>query len=198
MTLLILISILCISALPVVSAAETGSHGPIVSHATPEQIKLINELWGSDISIGEYMQKVHPEHLVDVPDAAKKDMFQRKMIWPDGKVNRIASLSKLTTSLTVTGYISKISSNRIDFGGKSQLSPPSATAGYIYVEAFLKNSAGTTVDSTSASDRGVNSVDTGYKMYFWPANGVYHVESYGYTTTPRLEGTASSGTVTIP
>jgi hypothetical protein len=196
LVLLIAISILCIGILPVVSAADASDNSPTVSHATPEQIELINNLWGSDITIGEYMEKVHPEHLVDVPDDVKNKMFQRKMNWPDGKdEDKITELSRLT-SLTVTGYITKVSSTRIDFGGISQLS--SGTASYIYVEAFLVNAADSRVDSTAASAQGASSVDTGYKMYFWPADGSYHVHTYGYTITPSLSGSGHSGSVTIP
>jgi len=196
LVLLIAISILCIGALSVVSAAEAGTSAPIISHATPEQIQLINELWGSDITIGEYMEKVHPEHLVDVPDDVKKDMYQRKMHWPDETDEKnIAGLSKLQ-SLTVTGRIQKYSSTRIIYGAGATMS--SGTASYIYVEAFLVNAADSQVDSTSASTTGAGSVDTGDKMYFWPDNGSYHVHAWGYTITPDLEDSDHTGSITIP
>lgn len=196
LVVLIAISILCIGALPVVSAAEAGTSAPLISHATPEQIKLINELWGSDITIGEYMEKVHPEHLVGVSDDVKKEMNQRKMIWPDETgENKIAELSKLV-SLSVTGDITKVSSTRIDYKGRSALS--AGTASYIYVEAFLVNAADSQVDSTSASARQAGSADTGYKMYFWPVDGSYHVHVFGYSLNPDLDGTYHTGSVTIP
>jgi hypothetical protein len=195
LVLLIAISILCIGVLPIVSAADASGDTLRISHASPDQVDLINKLWGSDITIGEYMETVHPEHLVDVPDEVKTQMFQRKMNWPDGKVeNKITELSRLT-SLTVTGYITKVSSSRIDFRGKSVLS--SGTASYIYVEAFLKK-GGSKVDSTAASAQGVGSVDTGYKMHFWPDDGTYRVDAWGYTITPGLEASDQTGTITIP
>ena len=196
LALLIVLSILCIGALPVVSAAEANTPAPIISHATPEQIKLINELWGSDITIGEYMEKVHPEHLVGVSDDVKKEMNQRKMIWPDETgENKISELSKLV-SLTVTGRIQKYSSTRIIYGGKARLS--SGIASYIYVEAFLVNAADSQVDSTSASANSAGSVDTGDKMYFWPDDGSYHVHAWGYTITPGYEDSDHTGSITIP
>lgn len=191
---LICFSIICITGIPVVSAADASNNSPTISHATPEQNKLINDLWGSDITIGEYMEKVHPEHLVNVPDDVKSKMFQRKMVWPDGKEqNRISDLSPLA-SLTVRGYIDKVSSSRIDFRGKAKAT---TTASYIYVESFLMN-YGSEVDSTAASDQDTNAVDTGYKMFFWPDDGTYHVEAWGYTITPDLEDSDETGTITIP
>jgi hypothetical protein len=196
LVLLIFISMICIVTLPLVSAADTGNSSFRVSHSSPEQVDLINKLWGSDITIGEYMEKVHPEHLVDVPDDVKKNMYQRKMIWPDdNEETKIAELSRLT-SLTVTGRIQKYSSTQIIYGGKAKLS--SGTASYIYVEAFLVNAADSQVDSTAASARSAGSVDTGDKMYFWPADGSYHVHAWGYTITPDLEDSDHTGSVTIP
>lgn len=193
--LLIVISMICIVTLPIASAADTRDSSLRVSHSTPEQVEMINKLWGSDITIGEYMEKVHPEHLVDVSAEEKKNLYQRKMTWPDGKKDRMTELSRLT-SLTVFGYITKVSSTRIDYRGKSELS--SGVAGYIYVEAFLVNAADSNVDSTAASSRGANSVETVTKMYFSPANGNYHVHTSGYTITPDLSGSGHSGSVTIP
>jgi hypothetical protein len=196
--MLIFISMICIAVVPVVSAADVGTSSTrIVSNATPQQLEKINALWGKDITIGDYMEQVHPEHLVGVSDDIKKIMHERKMIWPDGKKEmRIAQLSRLTPTLYVSCTISKYSSTRIDYSGTSQLS--SGQAGYIYNEAFLRNAADTKVDSTSASAQGANSVSTTTKMYFWPANGNYHVTTYGYTISPDREGTSASGTITIP
>ncbi|MFA5331085.1 MAG: hypothetical protein WC342_01795 [Methanoregula sp.] len=188
---------ICIAIVPVVSAADAGTSSYHVSNATPEQLEKINALWGTDITIGEYMEKVHPEHLVDISDDVKKIMDQRKMIWPDEKNEmRFAQLSRLATTLTVSCTISKVSSTRIDYSGKSQLS--SGVATYIYNEAFVVNAANTKVDSTSASTQAANSVSTINKMYFWPPNGNYHVTSYGYTISPNLEDTDATGTISIP
>ena len=114
--LLIFISMIGIAIVPVVTAADAGSSSSYrVSNATPEQLEKINALWGTDITIGEYMEQVHPEHLVGVPDDVKKIMYQQKMIWPDEKnetrINetRIAQLSRLTPTLSVSCTISKVS-----------------------------------------------------------------------------------------
>ncbi|ABN58006.1 hypothetical protein Memar_2081 [Methanoculleus marisnigri JR1] len=44
-------------------------------------LSLIDELWGTDITIGEYLEKVHPEFLTDMSDDEKADVYQRKMTW---------------------------------------------------------------------------------------------------------------------
>lgn len=198
--MLIFISMICIAVVPVVSAADVGTSSTrIVSNATPQQLEKINALWGKDITIGDYMEQVHPEHLVGVSDDIKKIMHERKMIWPDGKnETRMTQLSRLTSTLTVSCTISKVSSTRIDYHGQSVLTPSTPVASYIYIEAFVRNAADTKVDSTSASAQGESSVFTTNKMYFWPPNGVYHVTAYGYSITPNLEGTSQTGTVSIP
>jgi len=196
--LLIFISMIGIAIVPVVSAADVGSSSSYrVSNATPEQLEKINALWGTDITIGDYMEQVHPEHLVGVSDDVKKIMHERKMIWPNVKnETKIAQLSRLTASLSVTCTITKVSSSQINYYGRSTLS--SGQAVYIYNEAFLRNAAGTKVDSTSISDQYANSVTTQNKMYFWPANGNYYVTSYGYTISPDLDGAGQTGTISIP
>ncbi len=196
--MLVFISVIGIAFVPVVNAANVGSSSSYrVSNATPEQLEKINALWGTDITVGDYMEQVHPEHLVGVSDDVKKIMHERKMIWPDGKnETKIAQMSKLTASLSVTCTITKVSSTQINYRGTSTLSSGQAT--YIYNEAFLWNAAGTKVDSTSASTQAANSVSTQTKMYFWPASGNYHVTSYGYTISPNLEGTGQTGTISIP
>jgi hypothetical protein len=189
--LLIIVSTLCIVTLPLVSAADASSSSSRTSIASQDQVDTINALWGSDITIGEYMEKVHPEHLAGVPNEVKKDMYTRKMIWPDEKpVDSANGDSRVSTlaSLNVIGDLS-IYSNHVNFWSTATLS--SGTASYIYVESFLKNAADTTVGSTSGSNRGTNSVACSNNV-MWPAAGYYHVHSWGYTITPSSEGSHHS------
>lgn len=191
MALLIALCMISIGFLPVVSAADTGEQSLRVSQADQNQIDMINKLWGSDITIGEYMEKVHPEHLVDVPDEVKKDMYARKMNWPgEEPVASEVAPSRMSTlaSLSVIGDLA-IYTNRVNFWSTATLS--SGTASYIYVESFLKNSADSTVGSTSGSNRGTNSVACSNNV-MWPAAGYYHVHSWGYTITPSTEGSHHS------
>jgi len=194
LVLLIVISILCIGTLPIVNAADANGNTPTISHASPEQLELINKLWGSDITIGEYMEKVHPEHLVDVPDEVKKDMYLRKMNWPDENTATAESGSTdtrqtLRATLQVIGDLT-IYWNHINFWSTATLQGADR-ASYIYVESFLKNSADSTVGSTSGSNTNTNSVACSNNVA-WPAAGYYHVHSWGYTTSPDTEGSHHS------
>lgn len=157
---------------------------------------MINDLWGSDITIGEYMEKVHPEHLVGVPDDVKKEMYQRKMNWPEEENNNaISSISNqvksILATLTVTGYATPFS-NRVEFTSTALCSDP---ASYIYVDSFLKNAADSSIGSCSASSHDYINRVTCSNMVTWPAAGYYHVHSWGYTISPSSEGSHHSPTV---
>ena len=187
--LLLSICLICMATIPLVSAGGTADDKVLVTHATMDQVKKINELWGSDITIGEYMEKVHPEHLVGVPDDVKKEMYQRKMNWPEEENNNaIADISNQVKSILATLTVSGSSaaySNRVQF---SSYAICSQQASYIYVDSFLKNAADTTAGSCSASSTNyVNAVSCS-NMVAWPAAGYYHVHSWGYTISPSSEG----------
>jgi hypothetical protein len=51
--------------------------------ANEEQLEMINQLWGQDITIGEFLEKVMPEALVDAPEEMNKHRYATKMNWPD-------------------------------------------------------------------------------------------------------------------
>lgn len=191
--LLICLSVICIGCVSLVSAQDKSENKVIVTHSSPEQVKMINELWGSDITIGEYMEKVHPEQLVGVSDEIKKEMHQRKMNWPEEKNDAPSSeirdpMRALRTTLTVSGDLT-IYWNRIYYTSTATCSSP---ASYIYVEAFLNNAADSTVGSTSSSSRDLLDTITCTNTVAWPATGYYHVHSYGYTIAPDSEGSAHS------
>jgi hypothetical protein len=80
--MLVCLSLICIAGIPIVSATSSSDNNVRLVQATPEQVEKINELWGSDITIGDYMEQVHPEQLVGVSDEVIKEMHQRKMHWP--------------------------------------------------------------------------------------------------------------------
>jgi len=191
----LIICLICIATIPLVSAGSTSDDKVLVTRATPDQVKMINALWGSDITIGEYMEKVHPEHLVGVPDDVKKEMYQRKMNWPEEENNNaISSISNQVKSmlaiLTVTGYATP-NWNRVDFTSTATCSQ---VASYIYVDSFLKNAADTSVGSCSASSQNGIGV-TCSNMVTWPAAGNYHVHSWGYTISPSSEDSDHSSSV---
>ncbi|WP_292419879.1 hypothetical protein [Methanoregula sp.] len=186
--MLICLSLICIASIPVVSAADSADSKIRVVQATAEQVEKINQLWGSDITIGDYMERVHPEQLVGVSDEVIKEMHQRKMHWPDE--NKMpaeqAQPDSILATLTVDGDLT-IYSNRINFGSYASCSQ---SASYIYVESFLKNTADSTVGSTSGSTSG--SYVSCSNNVAWPPTGYYHVHSWGYTITPSTEGSDHS------
>ena len=53
------------------------------SVATDEQLKIMNELEGTDITIGEYMQKVWPEFYAELDDEQKEKINNWKKSWSD-------------------------------------------------------------------------------------------------------------------
>jgi hypothetical protein len=186
--MLICLSLICIASIPLVSAADSAGNNIRVVQATPEQVAKINQLWGSDITIGDYMEQVHPEQLVGVSDEVIKEMHQRKMHWPgEEKVPvKPAQTDSILATLTVDGDLT-IYWNHIHFGSYASCSQ---SASYIYVESFLKNSADSTVGSTSGSTSG-SYVECSNNVA-WPPAGYYHVHSWGYTITPSTEGSDHS------
>lgn len=51
--------------------------------ANEEQLEMINQLWGQDITIGEFLEKVMPKALVDAPEEMNEHRYATKMNWPD-------------------------------------------------------------------------------------------------------------------
>jgi len=50
--------------------------------ASEEQLEMINLLVGQNITIGEFMEKVFPEVLEDMPEEIAKNLYATEMIWP--------------------------------------------------------------------------------------------------------------------
>ncbi len=180
----ILILVLVSALIGVASAAD--EKGVVRSDATEAQLSLINELHGKDITVLEYMEMVHPEHLVGIPDSYKENMAGQKMTWwgkePTPK-NEQPAPDRATVTVSANGC--KSDWRTIRFGGNCTASGLENPPWYIYVEAFLiDRDSGQTVDSTSASSQqGVWSVPAS-KDKLYPANGQYCVHAWGYIPTP--------------
>ncbi len=188
MMMLVCLSLICIAGIPIVSAAASSDNNVRLVQATPEQVEKINELWGSDITIGDYMEQVHPEQLVGVSDEVIKEMHQRKMHWPEDNqaIKEPEQPDSILATLTVDGDLT-IYWNYVHFGSYASCTQ---SASYIYVESFLKNSADSTVGSSSGSTSGAY-VECANNVA-WPPAGYYHVHSWGYTITPSTEGSDHS------
>ena len=95
--------------------------------ATDEQLKIMNELEGTDITIGEYMQKVWPEFYAEMSDEQKEKINNWKKSWPDDtkSVNKQENNEEETDDIgeESTGPVSRLTANaakavnRIGYGG---------------------------------------------------------------------------------
>lgn len=83
--------------------------------ATDEQLKIMNELEGTDITIGEYMQKVWPEFYAELDDGQKEKINNWKKSWPDDvkSVNRQENNEEKTDEIKAenTGTGSQLTAN---------------------------------------------------------------------------------------
>lgn len=51
--------------------------------ANEEQLNIIGELWGTDITVGEVLEQVFPEVLADMPEYILERVYAIKIHWPD-------------------------------------------------------------------------------------------------------------------
>ena len=76
----------------------------VSAEATGEQLKVMNELEGSDITIGEYLQKAWPQFYDELTDEQKERVSRWKKGWPKDPVdieeNQINWHSQNITSYT--------------------------------------------------------------------------------------------------
>jgi len=184
----ILVALLLACALVVtVSAAEEKN--VVRTVADEAQLKTINELYGKDITVLDYMEKVHPEHLAGVKDSIKENMARQTMMWwgkepsvTDVSADRMVRTLRATVMVTASGY--KVDYRTIRYSGtcRSSISNPS----YIYVDAALINSqTGQTVASTSVSSSAGLSQVSAQQDKLYPANGQYYTHAWGYTASPN-------------
>lgn len=173
---------------PMVSAAE--KIGQVT--ATQDQLVLINQLWGTNITVGEYMEKVYPEHLANIPNDVKQDMYARQIVWSDGKnTDPITSKSLIPNAigdLVVAGAMD-FYSGRIQYRSVAFLNG-GMDASYVYVTSNLKK-GGTIVASTYNYAYNANGVEAIGNLYN-PTSGYYSVYSYGYSIGPDRSGSQTT------
>lgn len=177
--------------MPAVSAQPRESMEVITTDEAT--LSLIDELWGTDITIGEYLEKVHPEFLTDMSDDEKADVYQKKMPWSATDLQ--STNTRAASSVVVHAMISK-SSPFINFGGSIQFYGDNDPS-YIYVEAFLRNHADKTVGSASKSGNNVRYVE-GTNMIAYPEADDYRVYAWGYALPSDAEDQEWTGWVTYP
>jgi hypothetical protein len=164
--------------------------------ASPQQVGRINELWGQDISVGEYFENVYPDELKAMPEPVKNDMYKQKMSW--GRSDRRTVSSGISTDkllsnfIDVTATFSK-SSTGIYYHGRAITSSP---VSYLYVEAYLKNDAQQVVSSTSWHVAGSDVL--AYNNVYYPASDSYYVHAWGYAPSPYMEDSMDTGYFNFP
>ncbi len=100
-----------------------------------KQLEIARQLWGTDITNGEYIKQVFPEAYDESPDAATKAYYEMKMIWIDPmKNNEEISESSINSTLAKTiylvaanGKVEKSSSTKISFSSYEKMVLPSPT-----------------------------------------------------------------------
>jgi len=165
---LLLLAMICVP----VSASEQAVTSDAATCA------LIDELWGQDISIGEYFEQVHPEFLVDMPDDVRSKIYQQKMNWPEtaaadenNLVERFRTLSDPFISCTAYMSMEYYQNNpyAIRFGGTTRTSE---VVPYLYIEVYLKRvDTDETVSNTAHSVRNA-AYDDAENLRPYPPPGV--------------------------
>lgn len=70
--------------MPHVSASEVESPDSQMKYyaANTAQIEVANQLWGQDISMGEYYEAVMPDFLAGMPEDVRAHLYTVKKVWP--------------------------------------------------------------------------------------------------------------------
>lgn len=182
---LILLLLAAIVMVPMVSAEKNMTGRTISATATKEQVDKINELWGKDITAGEYFQQIHPQLLVDMPDDIRVQLFKKKWIWPDSHELEIKTPANSLRRVPITceGQLQS-HPNYIHFAGMAQYS--GGTPGYMAFSTYLVNSADQVKSSTTDSGYSVNYLNS--DNYWQPdVSGSYHTHTTAFSLNPSYD-----------
>jgi hypothetical protein len=174
--LLLLTSVLVLVlsvVLPTVALADSRLQNP--SH--DQQLKIIKNLWGKDITIGDFLEKVRPEDLYGRTKDQIEKMYEAKMVWPDRskKNSPIAPTYYLGEVIHYNYMISYTSPNLLYTSGSFiYWGPPSLP--YMCVFSWLyKNSMDNLVDWAYDDGYNLSSVRN-YENYQVTDAGYYRLE----------------------
>jgi len=91
----IIVIILAVTVIPIAIAVAALATGPDQVQvpeghhiqANEEQLSIIRELWGTDVTVGEVLEQVFPEVLEDMPKYLVERMYATNMEWPTTEKN---------------------------------------------------------------------------------------------------------------
>lgn len=170
---------------PSVSAAATNAGKVMNITSTPEQIVKINELWGKNITVGEYFEQVQPDLLVDMPADLKEKLYTMKWVWPDSSTRTLNAISPNMVngwSVTCSGNTPSKVSTVISFSGSASCS--GGTPYYMAFTTYLENSANQIVAQTGQTGFSITNVAN---SNMWQPNvqsGTFHTYTTAFIITP--------------
>jgi|GEM_PF-2396593 len=192
-TLVILLALLLVgmAMVPMVSAEDgkTIVDGNIVYVATasPAQLEKINELWGKDITIGEYLTQVHPSLLEDMPADVKKTIFEKKWRWSTAEEMTVPPKSTDSSNTDVDCSVFLISAGSVVRYGGGALYNNNPAPTMLQSSTYVRNSADQLVSSTGAVGYNVKRVYAD-NQFVPPVHGTYHAQTFGQSTSPDVYG----------
>jgi len=68
------------------------------------QLEIATNLWGSDITVGEFYENVSPEILNTMPEELKQYLYTKKMDWPQPNNKRYVGLNYPTLPFIHSKY----------------------------------------------------------------------------------------------
>ena len=188
---LLALLVAAMAMVPIVSAADgkTIVDGNIVyvASASQTQVDKINELWGSDITIGEYLTQVHPYLLENMPAEARKKVFETKWHWPTPEEMETTTLSTDSSNTDVDCSVFLTSAgSAVNYGGGALYNNDPAPM-ILQSSTYVYDSVNTVVASTGAMGLYVKRVyaDNQFAPNF---HGVFHAQTFGQSTNPDVYG----------
>jgi hypothetical protein len=163
-------TVLAIFLILVMMICSVSPVSALKAEATDEQLKVMNEIEGTDITIGEYLQKVWPQFYDELSEEQKEKVNGWKKSWPKiSPEKQVSESGKTRASMSTNAYISS-GANRISYSGDSTVY--GGTPQYHYIEVKLKNSSDQVVSSTAYSNS-ASYIDAS-NLYMYPASGYYN------------------------
>lgn len=158
-----------------------------VATASPAQLEMINQLWGKDITIGEYLTEVHPSLLEEMPADVKKTIFEKKWRWPTAEEMTAQPLSVKSSNTDVDCSVFLVSAgSAVNYGGGALYNNNPAPA-VLQSSTYVHNSAEQLVASTGAVGYNVKRVYID-NQFVPPVHGTYHAQTFGQSTNPDVYG----------